>query len=46
MTFLCANIDLALQRSKAHMNVQLGEEINKGLGAGANPDIGRQAVRD
>ena len=26
------------------MNVQLGEEITKGLGAGANPDIGRQAA--
>tara|TARA_B100001989_G_C24550255_1_gene473979 strand:- start:2841 stop:4046 length:1206 start_codon:yes stop_codon:yes gene_type:complete len=45
VTFLCANTDLqALQRSKAHMNVQLGEEITKGLGAGANPDIGRQAA--
>ena len=47
VTFLCANTDLqALQRSKAHMNVQLGEEITKGLGAGANPDIGRQAAEE
>ena len=45
VTFLCANTDLqALQRSKAHMNIQLGQEITKGLGAGANPDIGRQAA--
>ncbi len=45
VTFLCANTDLqALQRSKAHMNIQLGQEITKGLGAGANPDVGRQAA--
>lgn len=45
VTFMCANTDLqALQRSKAHMNIQLGEEITKGLGAGANPDVGRQAA--
>ena len=45
VTFLCANTDLqALQRSKAHMNIQLGQEMTKGLGAGANPDVGRQAA--
>ena len=45
VTFLCANTDLqALQRSNAHMNLQLGEEITKGLGAGADPEVGRQAA--
>ncbi|MBX9705632.1 MAG: cell division protein FtsZ [Gammaproteobacteria bacterium] len=43
--FICANTDAqALQKSKAPTVLQLGEEITKGLGAGANPDIGRQAA--
>ncbi len=45
--FVCANTDSqALQRSSAKMVVQLGEEMTKGLGAGANPDIGRQAAEE
>ena len=45
VTFLCANTDLqALQRSSAHVKLQLGEEITKGLGAGANPEIGKEAA--
>lgn len=45
--FICANTDAqALQRSSARTVIQLGEEITKGLGAGANPDIGRQAAEE
>jgi cell division protein FtsZ len=43
--FICANTDLqALKRSQARTQLQLGTEITKGLGAGANPDVGRQAA--
>ena len=39
--FMCANTDAqALSRSSAATLMQLGEEITKGLGAGANPDSG------
>ncbi len=34
----------ALERSKAHLKVQIGVDITKGLGAGADPAIGRQAA--
>lgn len=45
--FICANTDAqALSRSSASAIVQLGEEITKGLGAGANPHIGRQAAEE
>jgi cell division protein FtsZ len=43
--FLVANTDLqALKRSRAPIKIQLGSKLTKGLGAGANPDIGRQAA--
>ena len=43
--FICANTDVqALRKSAATTQLQLGTEITKGLGAGANPDIGRQAA--
>lgn len=43
--FICANTDAqALKNSHAPIVMQLGEEITKGLGAGANPEIGRQAA--
>jgi len=43
--FICANTDIqALQKSKAPSKLQLGEAITRGLGAGANPDIGRQSA--
>jgi cell division protein FtsZ len=43
--FMVANTDLqALQASKAPLKIQLGEKLTKGLGAGANPDIGRRAA--
>lgn len=43
--FICANTDSqALQRTNAKATLQLGTEITKGLGAGANPEIGRQSA--
>lgn len=43
--FICANTDVqALNRSSASGKVQLGEKLTKGLGAGANPSIGREAA--
>jgi cell division protein FtsZ len=43
--FLVANTDLqALKRSQAPIKLQLGAKLTKGLGAGANPEIGRDAA--
>ncbi len=43
--FICANTDAqALDVSKAEMKLQLGEKLTEGLGAGANPNIGRDAA--
>ena len=43
--FLAANTDAqALGVNMAPMKIQLGEQLTAGLGAGANPDIGRQAA--
>lgn len=43
--FLVANTDLqALQYSLAPTKIQLGTRLTRGLGAGANPSIGREAV--
>ncbi|MDQ6651409.1 MAG: cell division protein FtsZ [Acidobacteriota bacterium] len=43
--FLVANTDLqALKRSKAPIKIQLGSKLTKGLGAGANPGVGREAA--
>ena len=43
--FLVANTDLqALKRSHAPVKLQLGAKLTKGLGAGANPEIGREAA--
>lgn len=45
--FICANTDAqVLKGSSAKTTLQLGSEITKGLGAGANPEIGRQAAID
>ncbi len=45
--FIVANTDLqALKNSDAGTILQLGTEITKGLGAGANPEIGRQAAEE
>lgn len=43
--FVCANTDAqALEKVGTKMNLQLGSDVTKGLGAGANPEIGRQAA--
>src|SRR3569623_862658 len=43
--FICANTDAqALKRNQARTLLQLGSAITKGLGAGADPDIGRNAA--
>ncbi len=43
--FIAANTDLqALKTSKAPIKIQLGAKLTKGLGAGANPEVGRQAA--
>ena len=45
--FVCANTDAqALTNMNARTTLQLGSGITKGLGAGANPDIGRQAAME
>ena len=43
--FVAANTDVqALRASLAPVKLQLGERLTKGLGAGANPDVGREAA--
>src|SRR5687767_9720776 len=43
--FICANTDAqALKRNQAKLQLQLGSAITKGLGAGANPEVGRQSA--
>src|SRR3954468_12242940 len=43
--FVVANTDLqALQMSQASVKIQLGVKLTSGLGAGANPDVGRKAA--
>jgi cell division protein FtsZ len=43
--FIVANTDLqALNASKAPMKIQLGSKSTRGLGAGSNPEVGRQAA--
>ncbi|WP_075185860.1 cell division protein FtsZ [Teredinibacter haidensis] len=45
--FICANTDAqALKDVDARTVLQLGNGITKGLGAGANPEIGRQAAME
>ena len=45
--FIAANTDRqALERSLAPQKIQLGTELTKGLGAGANPNIGRHAAQE
>jgi cell division protein FtsZ len=45
--FICANTDAqALLNINARVALQLGSGMTKGLGAGANPDIGRQAAQE
>jgi cell division protein FtsZ len=43
--FICANTDMqALKKSNAKTILQIGSEITKGLGAGAKPEVGRDAA--
>lgn len=43
--FICTNTDMqALKKSQAKTVLQIGSEITKGLGAGAKPEIGRDAA--
>ncbi len=43
--FLVANTDMqALKASHAPVKIQLGQKLTKGLGAGANPDVGRKSA--
>ena len=45
--FITANTDLqALNATLAPVKLQLGAQLTKGLGAGANPDIGRRAAEE
>jgi cell division protein FtsZ len=43
--FIAANTDVqALAANKAHTKLQLGKSVSRGLGAGANPDRGRDSA--
>jgi cell division protein FtsZ len=43
--FVVANTDMqALRNSRASVKIQLGPNLTKGLGAGSNPEVGRQAA--
>jgi len=45
--FVCANTDAqALKNVKVKTGLQIGCNITKGLGAGANPEVGRQAAME
>jgi len=45
--FICANTDAqALKRARVKTGIQIGCNITKGLGAGANPEVGRQAAME
>ncbi|MBX7185879.1 MAG: cell division protein FtsZ [Vicinamibacteria bacterium] len=45
--FIAVNTDLqALKSNRAPVKIQIGGKLTKGLGAGANPDVGRQAAVD
>ncbi|MFC1563149.1 cell division protein FtsZ [candidate division KSB1 bacterium] len=45
--FVSTNTDLqALKANKANVKVQIGKNLTKGLGAGANPEIGYKAIEE
>ena len=47
VSFIIANTDAqALNLSSAEHKIQIGSKITKGLGAGANPDVGRRAAEE
>jgi len=45
--FIAANSDaMSLERNLAPIKIQLGPTVTRGLGAGGNPEIGREATRE
>ena len=45
--FITANTDLqALEATLAPTKLQIGSELTKGLGAGANPEVGRRSAEE
>ncbi len=45
--FVSINTDAqALRRSNSHLKIQIGKDLTRGLGAGARPEIGRQAIAE
>jgi len=45
--FICVNTDAqALKLAKAANKIQIGKKLTRGLGAGARPEIGRQAIEE
>jgi cell division protein FtsZ len=45
--FIAANTDLqALEKSRADIRIQLGPNITKGMGAGADPEMGKDAAQE
>ncbi len=45
--FICLNTDAqALKRNRANRVLQLGGDVTKGLGAGANPEVGKRAAME
>lgn len=45
--FVAVNTDIqALQSSKASVKIQIGEKLTRGLGAGADPDVGLRAAEE
>lgn len=45
--FIVANTDVqALDANRAETKIQLGEKLTRGLGAGANPEIGRKSAEE
>ncbi|MDY0151253.1 MAG: cell division protein FtsZ [Candidatus Cloacimonas sp.] len=45
--FIAANTDVSdLNRSRANMKLQLGKKLTRGLGTGANPDIGSRSAEE
>ncbi len=47
VSFLAINTDAqALEQAKAPVRLRIGEELTRGLGAGGNPEVGRQAAEE
>jgi cell division protein FtsZ len=45
--FIAVNTDSqALKQSESHIKIQIGKRLTRGLGAGARPEIGRQAMAE